>query len=195
MKKEDLIAMGLSEEQADNVMKSLDGNYVTKQRFNDLNDKFKNAEKTVSERDKQLEELKAASGDNENLKKQIEQLQKDNAEQKKAHDAEIAKIQLDNAINAALTGAGAKNVVAVRAMLGDTSKFKLSDDGKISGLDEVIKSVQKSDPYMFNEQQNKFKGFEPGKSGDVQPNTNKTVDMSKMSYDELVAYVESAPNA
>ena len=194
MKKEDLIAMGLSEEQAENVMKSLDGNYVPKQRFNEVNEKFKTAEKTVAERDKQLEELKKSGGDSETLKKQIEQLQKDNAEQKKAHDAEIAQIQLDNAINSALTGAGAKNNIAVRAMLGDTSKLKVGDDGTVKGLDDLIKAVQKSDPYMFNTpQQNKFSGFEPGNAGDVKPNS--AVDMSKMSLEELTAYMEANPNA
>ena len=36
MNKEDLIAMGLTEEQAKKVMDSLDGNFVTKARFNEI---------------------------------------------------------------------------------------------------------------------------------------------------------------
>ena len=38
MKKEDLIAMGLTEEQAKKVMDSLDGSFVTKARFNEINE-------------------------------------------------------------------------------------------------------------------------------------------------------------
>lgn len=38
MNKEDLIAMGLTEEQAKKVMDSLDGNFVTKVRFNEINE-------------------------------------------------------------------------------------------------------------------------------------------------------------
>ena len=41
MNKEDLIAMGLTEEQAKKVMDSLDGNYVTKTRFNEVNEENK----------------------------------------------------------------------------------------------------------------------------------------------------------
>ena len=123
MNKEDLIAMGLTEEQAKKVMDSLDGNYVTKTRFNEVNEENKTLKKSVSDRDKQLEDLKKSSGDNEELKKQIETLQQENANQKKAHEAEMTQLRLDNAIDAALTAGGAKNIKAVRALL-DTSKVK-----------------------------------------------------------------------
>ena len=57
MNKEDLIAMGLTEEQAKKVMDSLDGNFVTKTRFNEVNEENKTLKKSVSDRDKQLEDL------------------------------------------------------------------------------------------------------------------------------------------
>ena len=38
-----------------------------------------------------------------------------------------------------------------------------------------------------------FKGFQPGASGDEKPETK--VDMSKMTYEELAAYIESNPDA
>ena len=46
MKKEDLVAMGLTDDQAKKVMDSLDGDFVTKTRFNE-----------VKEENKQLEEF------------------------------------------------------------------------------------------------------------------------------------------
>lgn len=195
MKKEDLIAMGLTEEQAKKVMDSLDGNFVTKARFNEVNEENKTLKQSVADRDKQLEDLKKSSGDNAELKKQIETLQQQNTDQKKAHDAEMAQLKLDNAIDAALTAAGAKNSKAVKALL-DMSKVKLGEDGKLSGWDEQISAVQKSDSYLFNAKQpaNKgIKGFNPGKSDDVKPGTK--VDMSKMSLEELTAYIEANPDA
>ena len=87
MKKEDLIAMGLTEDQAKKVMDSLDGNFVTKTRFNEVNEENKTLKQSVADRDKQLEDLKKSSGDNAELKKQIETLQQQNAEQQKAHEA------------------------------------------------------------------------------------------------------------
>ncbi len=195
MKKEDLIAMGLTEDQAKKVMDSLDGNFVTKARFNEVNEENKTLKQSVADRDKQLEDLKKSSGDNAELKKQIETLQQQNADQKKAHDAEMAQLKLDNAIDAALTAAGAKNIKAVRAMI-DTSKMKLGEDGTVEGLSDAIKAVQKSDSYMFNTVQQKqqtFKGFQPGSSGEVKPGTE--VDTSKMTYSELAAYMAANPDA
>lgn len=194
MNKEDLIAMGLTEEQTKKVMDSLDGNYVTKTRFNEVNEENKTLKKSVSDRDKQLEDLKKSSGDNEELKKQIETLQRENANQKKAHETEMTQLRLDNAIDAALTAAGAKNIKAVRALI-DTSKVKVGEDGKLTGFDDLLSAVQKSDSYLFTEKQQKqnFKGFQPGASGNVKPGTK--VDMSKMTYEELANYIDQNPDA
>lgn len=194
MKKEDLIAMGLTEEQAKKVMDSLDGNFVTKTRFNEVNEENKTLKQSVADRDKQLEDLKKSSGDNAELKKQIETLQQQNAEQQKAHEAELKQLKLDNAIDTALTAAGAKNVKAVKPFI-DTTKIKLGEDGKLTGLDEQLKEVQKTEGYLFAEKQQKqqtFKGFQPGASGEVKPGTK--VDTSKMTYSELAAYMAANPD-
>lgn len=195
MKKEDLIAMGLTEEQAKKVMDSLDGNFVTKTRFNEVNEENKTLKQSVADRDKQLEDLKKSSGDNAELKKQIETLQQQNAEQQKAHEAELKQLKLDNAIDTALTAAGAKNVKAVKPFI-DTTKIKLGEDGKLTGLDEQLKEVQKTEGYLFAEKQqkrqNNFKGFQPGASGDAKPGTE--VDTSKMTYSELAAYMAANPD-
>lgn len=196
MNKEDLIAMGLTEDQAKKVMASLDGNFVTKTRFNEINEENKTLKQSVADRDKQLDDLKKSSGDNAELKKQIETLQQQNADQKKAHDAEMAQLRLDNAIDSALTAAGAKNVKAVKPFI-DATKVKLGEDGKLTGLDEQVKEVQKAEGYLFAEKQQgkgqTFKGFQPGASGEVKPGTE--VDTSKMTYSELAAYMAANPDA
>lgn len=195
MRKEDLIAMGLTEEQAKKVMGAIDGDFVTKARFNEVNEENKTLKTSVTDRDKQLETLKASAGDNEELKKQIIDLQKQNADQKKAHEEEMTQLRLDNAIDAALTAAGAKNAKTVKALI-DMTKVKLGEDEKLSGWDDQLKAVQKSDGYLFEaKQQGKqtFKGFQPGASGEVKPGTE--VDMSKMTYEELANYIENNPDA
>ncbi len=195
MNKETLIAMGLTEEQATKVMASIDGNFVTKTRFNEVNEENKTLKKSVSDRDKQLEDLKKSSGDNAALQQQISDLQKANADQQKAHEAEMNQLKLDNAVDAALTAAGAKNGKTVKALL-DMSKVKIGEDGKLTGFDEQITAVQKSDAYLFAEKETgkqNFKGFQPGASGEVKPGTK--VDMSKMTYEELANYIEANPDA
>jgi len=81
----------------------------------------------------------------------------------------------------------------VKALL-DISKVKLGEDGKLTGWDDQLTALQKSDSYLFAEKQAKpnFKGFQPGASSDRKPGT--TVDMSKMTYEELAAYIESNPD-
>lgn len=191
MKKEELIALGLSEEQAQKVMGAFDG-YVEKTKLDEVSKENQTLKASVADRDKQLEVLKKSSGDNAELKKQIEALQQQNAEQKKLHDAEMSQLRLDNAVDSALTAAGAKNIRAVRALI-DLSKVKLGDDGKLAGWDEALKSVHESDPYLFAENNTVFKGFEPGAAGDVKPDAG--IDTSKMTYTELAAYMAANPDA
>lgn len=194
--KEQLVQMGLTEELAQKVIDEVvDGNFIPKSRFNEVNEENKALKQSVADRDKQLEDLKKSSGDNAELKKQIETLQQQNADQKKAHDAEMAQLKLDNAVEAALAAAGAKNAKAVKACI-DMTNVKLGEDGKLTGWDEQLTAIQKSDPYMFTEKQQKqqtFKGFQPGASGEVKPGTE--VDTSKMTYSELAAYMVANPNA
>lgn len=193
MKKEDLIALGLTEEQAEKVLGAVK-EYVPKTQLAEVERERDGLKATVAERDTQLETLKKSSGDNEALQKQIADLQKANEDQQKAHDAEIAQLRLDNAVEAAILAAGAKNVKAVRALM-DADKLRLEKDGTVTGLSDQIKAIQKSDAYMFAEKQpqQQFRGFQPGASGNVKPGAD--VDISKMTYSEMVAYLEANPGA
>lgn len=153
MNKEELLSLGLTEEQAEKMLAEMG-----------------NLQKSLKERDKQLSELQKAAVGNEELQKQIADLQKQNAEQEKAHKAELAQVKLDNAIDGALTAAGAKNNKAARALL-DLSKVQLGEDGKLQGWQEQLEALQKSDGYLFAAASGStFRGFQPGASGSV-PNS------------------------
>ena len=114
MKKEDLLAMGLTEEQADKVMDGLNGDFVTKSRFNEVNTELKAARTALSERDKQLEELKKV--DAAALQAQITQLQADNKQKDADYAAQLKALKISNAVELALTGAKAKNNTAAKAL-------------------------------------------------------------------------------
>ena len=51
MTKESLMAIGLTEEQATKVMEGLNGSFVTKARFNEVNTELTKAKATITERD------------------------------------------------------------------------------------------------------------------------------------------------
>lgn len=189
MKKEDLmkiegmtdaLATQIAEQSAEELK-----NFIPKARFDEVNEAKKNAESLVKERDKQLEDVKKSTGDNEELKKQIEDLQTANKTAKAQHEAEIKQTRIDNAVTLALTTCGAKNSAAVKALLKDLDKVELADDGTVKGLKEQIEAIQKSDSYLFNT------GTEPAKPAGVTPasgvpaggtNTVTAEQFAKMGY-------------
>ena len=117
MTKETLLGWGLSEEQAKKVLDGLNGSFVTKVRFDEVNTELTAAKNTIKERDTQLETLKKASGDTKALQDQITQLQADNKKKDDDHAAELKNLRIGNAVELALTGARAKNNTAAKALL------------------------------------------------------------------------------
>lgn len=199
MKKEDFIKLGFSEEDA---KKAADASaeelksYIPKASFDEVNTEKKKLETTVAERDTQLETLKNSTGDVEAMKKQITDLQADNKTKDETHAAEIKQLKIDAAVSAALTGAKAKNEKAVKALL-ELEKVELNEDGSIKGLDDQIKKLTESDDTKFlfdtSTEKMRIKGAKPGETGKEDPDTK--VDVSKMNYEELAAYLAENPDA
>ena len=125
-----ILGEAYSEEIDKKVSEEIGKNFVARADFNTLNTEKKNLADTVKERDKQLETLKASTGDVEALKNQIATLQTENATAAKAHEAEIKSLKIDTAVELALSAAKAKNVKAVKALL-DLDKAELDADGTV----------------------------------------------------------------
>lgn len=146
MNKEDLLKLGLTEEQAEKVLSAnteqLKG-FIPKARFDEVNNAKKQAEKDLSDRDKQLETLKNSTGDIETLKQTIETLQNENKAATDKYNAELAEIKLAGAVDTALLGADVLNVKAVKALL-DMSKIKMDGD-VLLGINEQIESLKKAE--------------------------------------------------
>lgn len=206
MTRKQLEDLGLTKEQADSVMK-INGDDIENAKgtasteIKNLQTEVEGLKTQVGDRDKQLETLKASAGDNADLKKKIEDLQTENATAKATHESELNQLKIDFAVEKALTGAKAKNIKAVKALL-ELGEAKLDKDGNVKGLDEQIEKLRSGDDTKFlfeaqkqQKQQQNFKGFQPGASGEQKPGGGETVDFSKMSYDELTAYMEANPDA
>lgn len=183
MTKEQLIAMGLTEEQATKVMESLNGNFVTKKRFDEVNEANKQLEQDIKNRDKQLEELKKI--DAEGLKAEIEKLQKENKATKAKFEVDLKKMKVDNAVEKALLEAKAKNTVAAKALLKiDYDKAELDEDGKVKGLDDEIKRLVEAEEtkFLFDVQSKNdkpgFKGIKPGERKDGTPGDGKPTSLA-----------------
>lgn len=136
------------------------------------------------------EELQALGLSEEQAEKVLAEM----TAQQKAHKAEMQQLKLDNAIDNALAAAGARNNKAVRALL-DLSGVQLGEDGQLNGWQEQLEALQKSDGYLFAKTQpgDNMRGFQPAAGNGNVPQGQ--VDMRKMSYDELCAYMQQNPGA
>ncbi len=152
MKKEDFIALGLTEEQATKAAEA-SGNelktYVPKHRFDEVSEENKTLKGTVDNNNKALEDLKKSSGDAEAMKKQIEELQKDQKTKDETHQSELRELKLNNAIKLVVTGKVHDEDLA--AGLFDKTKLILGDDGKVTGIDEQLKTLQESKKFLFKD--------------------------------------------
>ena len=180
MTKEKLMEWGLTEEQANKVMEGLNGSFVTKARFNEVNEENKALKAQVSERDGQIETLKKSAGDNTELQNQITALQEANKQKDKDHAKEISALRIANAVDMALSTAKAKNNTAVKALLaGFLEKAELAEDGTVKGLDDEIgKLVKGSDTaFLFDVTAGtRFKGARAAEKGDPGAGGDMTLD-------------------
>ena len=147
----------------------------------------------VTERDGQLETLKKSAGDNEALMKQIADLQADNLAAKQQYEADMKELKLSTAIKLAL-GDTAQDAELVTGLF-DKSKLILSEDGKVTGLEEQLKTLKKEKAFLFKEekpQQTQIKGGKPAEGKGTPPADKKP---SEMTYSEMCKYLEANPGA
>lgn len=147
MKREELKALGLSDEQVDKVI-SMNGRDI---------EKYKNVEaeneslKTQAEANaKSLNELQEKVKGNEDLTKQVQDMKDANAKAEKDFKERIKQMSIDNAVDSFLSSKRAKNSKAAKALI-DMDKVTY-DEGKnvVSGLEEQWESIYKGNEYLFD---------------------------------------------
>lgn len=161
MKKEELVAMGLTEEQAQKVLDGF-GTMVPKSRLDDKINEVKDLTTQLKDRDTQLTELKKV--DAAGLQNKITELQQKNETDKADFEEKIKDTQLKSALKLALTGK-VHDADLVTGLI-DRKLIELSDEGKVTkGLDEQLKTLQESKSFLFvpekQEKQTTFKGWNP----------------------------------
>lgn len=156
---------GLTEEQIKSIVDGVEKNYdgfVPSHRFNEVNEAKKQLESDLKDRDKQLTDLKKSVGDNEDLKKQIDQLQTDNKKKDEDYQTKLKDMAVTSAIKLAVAG----EVHDPDLLLGilDKSKIEIDENGNIkTGLDDQVKALRESKAFLFvqKEDDTKFKGAKP----------------------------------
>lgn len=206
----EIIGEAYTEEMDAAACQAIGKDFVARADFNAKNTRVKELEAQVGQLEeaakghaKQLEELKKSAGDNEELTRKIGELEQQAKANRANYEKELAAVRLSSAVDAELTAAGAKNTVAVKAVLADYLKDAKIVDGKVVAKvgDESITLAAKvealkkdaSTDFLFGSAP-KYEGWKPGESGDGRkPGEGKKP--SEMSYSELAAYLAENPDA
>lgn len=149
---QELLDAGLTQAQSETVLamhkKAIDGNYEPKSRNQELRNKVKSLEESITAKDAEIETLKTSSAETEQLKKKVEELEQTNKDQATKHEEELTAYKLNSALRSQI-GNKVHDVDMVLSLI-DTSKIKMDDKGNITeGLKEQIAELQKSKSFLF----------------------------------------------
>ncbi|MBV5190986.1 phage scaffolding protein [Staphylococcus chromogenes] len=154
----------------DTVEESQSG-MVPRSRLNDKNAEIKDLKAEITNRDKQIADLEKSVKDESEIQKELDKVKQENAD----WQTKYQETQLNNAIKLAVAK-DANDANDVLLML-DKSNLELQEDGNVKGLEDAVKALQESKPYLFAD--NKATGRTPNDGDAI--NTGIT----KEQFDEM----------
>lgn len=137
-------------DKANNLIVGNKGEWIPKQRFDDVSNQVKDYKKQVEDRDKQLSDLQTKTKGNEELTKTIEELKAANEKASKEYQEQLTNTRRDYAVETAIRGAGVRDDNAFKGVksLLDVSKIKYEND-TFTGIEDQVKAIKESSPYFF----------------------------------------------
>ena len=142
-----LLGEHYSEEIEKQVEAKIGEGFVARNDFNNRGEELKSAKEQLAQRDADIATLKKGAGENDDLKKQITELQAKHKAETEAAAGELAKSRMTAAVDLALVTAGARSVKATKALL-EMEKVKM-DGEALLGLSEQIETLKKEQSYLF----------------------------------------------
>lgn len=150
MKKEDLIALGIEEDVAKQVM-ALHGKQITtlNGQISELTAERDGLNEQVKTNQTELDTLKESAKGNEDLTNQLADLQAKLDQSKTDAEKNLAEQKKDFAIQLALKEANALDETIVLGLL-DRGTIKVTDDG-LQGFKEQLDSLKESKAFLFQQ--------------------------------------------
>lgn len=145
--KELLEKLSKGETTVEEVLKAIDEadkEKVPRSRLNDKNEEIKDLKAEIKNRDDQITNLQKAVKGNEDLENKLKDLEKTNGE----WETKYKQTQIDTSIK--LAAKDAKDPADVLAFI-KREGLELSEDGTVKGLEEALKGLKESKPYLFEE--------------------------------------------
>lgn len=176
--REDLRNIGVEDSKVEEVM-SLHGKDVQHLQSNldVLKEKKQSAEQEVKlykeridEQNTKLDELRNQVNSGEDLNEKVKALQEANSQKDEQHKQEMNKVKLRYEIDKELDRTGARNKVAVMALV-DQENVSLSDENGVQGLTEQLEKLKETDSYLFNDDNSQSSNQDRGNGSNEQNGT------------------------
>lgn len=153
MKRDFLEELGLDKDLIDKVLDENSRDIGReKQKADQAKEDLAAVREQLTARDKDIEELKKTSGDAENIRKQLEELQSKYAKETEDYKAQLADRDYSDAMSRAVAAKGIKfsSKAAEKAYMADLKEKRLAlKDGALDGFEEWHKAQLEADPTAF----------------------------------------------
>lgn len=203
--KEFLIKQGLTEDQANGIIKGmgsekiyLSENENIDERYNKLKTQKEDLEGQIKTANTTIADLKKNHTDNEALQQTIKEHEAALKTQKEEYEGKIKNMAFDTAINNWLTANNAKHGELLAARF-DRSKLTLKESGEVEGLEEQAKGIKETFKDLFVTDKNLGGQTPPnpnppgGGAGGGVPGQVTKEQFDKMGYMEKVQLYNENP--
>lgn len=140
------------------IIPTNDGSWIPKAKFEEETGKQKTLKATITTLNQQLAEAKQKGESATALQATIDTLKQQVADR----DATITGMKRSGKIREALTKAKVRDAAVVEKLL-DAAKIGEDDKGALTGLDDQLKALKESSPYLFTEDGGHRGGWGGGK--------------------------------
>lgn len=191
MQREFLANLGLEKDTIDKIMAENGKDIAAeKQKAADLEGELISVKETLATANETIKGFKAKDLDVEEARKAAEDWEKKFRDSEKAR-AEDAK---NNALMEALRQTNTRDADLLKACL-DMDKL-IYDEGKFIGLDDQIAAIRENKSYLFEDPTKPvIKGAHLSEPKDLDQGGEPPVDFAKMTYSQMMAYIEKHPEA
>lgn len=193
-----LKSQGLSDEQIKTITGEMKQNKVYTAgeenldiRYKDLQTKFEGKDKEHQEASALIEQLKKDNAGNEALQGKITEYET----KMTALQSELEQTKVDAALKVALLEAKVVDVDYLTFKIKEKGEIKLTEDGKVKGIEDTITAMKTQYPSQFSSESKKKIDENKLPGSDEQRNDMTKADLLKKSYNERLKIYQENPEA
>lgn len=156
--KEELKGFGLTDEVISNILESQKKkmeNYVLKSEHDNVKNELESEKQKVKDRDETIKKLKTFEGTAAELQTKVDELNKELKTKDENYEKNLNAQKKESAIKfGVMNFESAVQDLDMVVGLIDKEKVTIDKDGKITGLDEQLKDLQKNKAFLFKTKSN-----------------------------------------